>query len=180
MGAANPHDLAHGKAPLRRYGRYWHEPPRTAGSQGAPGTAGASYQRYAATPNGVSPLVFPGHKCAPDTVVKDHLGTSGKWCTPDSAADIKAMKDKRHQSQSHPRGVNVIRQRQSMAKGSCLVFAYGSTVLELREAQKYSQCPFKIIAPSIWNRSPMRNWNSIGAKRWLWWSTASPGFLPNS
>ncbi|NLO11125.1 MAG: 2-oxoacid:acceptor oxidoreductase subunit alpha [Candidatus Cloacimonetes bacterium] len=114
-----------------------------------PGTAGASYQRYAATPNGVSPLVFPGHKCAPDTVVKwttlEHLENGVRS---DSAADIKAMKDKRGiKAKAIQEACKRYQTTAEYGEGELLVFAYGSTVLELREAQKYSQRPFKIIAP---------------------------------
>lgn len=106
------------------------------------------YKRYAITESGVSPLKFPG--CANSTdadVIKwnshEHLESGVRT---DAAEQIVAMKNKRKlKAQSLSLATKRYQRIASYGEGTTLVFAYGSTALELREAMKYH--PFKLIVP---------------------------------
>lgn len=121
------------------------------------GESGSSYQRYQITDNGVSPLCFPGSQNSPDTVIKwsthEHLESGLRT---DKAADIVAMKDKRYQKTEHVKSAcDKFETIAEYGEGDIIVFAYGSTVLELREALKFSPKPFKIVAPVYLEPFPM-------------------------
>lgn len=113
------------------------------------GTPGADYNRYAITENGISPLFHPGSAVAPDSVVKwtthEHLESGLRT---DAAQDIVAMKDKRNRKARAVR--QAVERFETVAEygaGDNIVFAYGSTVLELREAAKHCSFPLRIVAP---------------------------------
>lgn len=107
---------------------------------------GEDYQRYAITESGVSPLAFPG----------DQPGAVCKWNSnehqpfglrTDKAAEIVAMKEKRFRKGQFLSAATQAYQRVAeYGEGENLVFAYGSTVLELREALKHCLVPCKIIS----------------------------------
>jgi len=103
------------------------------------------YQRYQITQDGVSPLRSFD---TGDTMIKwsshEHLPSGIRT---DQASSIKQMKEKR------------LRKELAMYEATkrCLrveifgnigtpVFSYGSSVMELREAQKYCKTPFRIIS----------------------------------
>ncbi|HNQ44487.1 MAG TPA: 2-oxoacid:acceptor oxidoreductase subunit alpha, partial [Candidatus Cloacimonadota bacterium] len=118
-------------------------------SNHAPQEASQSiYQRYEITDSGVSPLKFPGSgNCTEDEVIKwnsnEHLEAGWRTDTPE---DIIAMKDKRQRKAALIRELSQAHQRVAeYGEGEIPVFAYGSTVMELREAMKY--IPFKLVAP---------------------------------
>ncbi|MDZ4181658.1 MAG: hypothetical protein U1B83_02185, partial [Candidatus Cloacimonadaceae bacterium] len=105
------------------------------------------YQRYAITEDGVSPLQFPGD--CPGSMVKwnshEHLESGLRT---DLADQMVVMKDKRNRKSATLEQATRKYQRTAVyGSGENLVFAYGSTVMELREALKYTKSGFKIIAP---------------------------------
>jgi len=106
------------------------------------------YQRYCLTDSGVSPLMFPGSEhCKADDVIKwnsnEHLPSGVRT---DVAEQIVAMKDKRNRKAEALARASKKYSRVAMyGEGEQLVFAYGSTALELREALKYTT--FKLIVP---------------------------------
>lgn len=108
-----------------------------------------AYQRYAITESGISPLLFPGSdKHGEDTVIKwnshEHLPSGLRT---DSAASMVSMKDKRSRKGNALLLATQRYQRMAVyGETGTPVYAYGSTVLELREAQKYCRVPFRIIA----------------------------------
>ena len=113
------------------------------------GIPGKDYKRYQDNLKGVSPLLFPGSQFAPETVIKwsthEHLESGLRT---DKADEIVLMKDKR---QKKAAGISYACSKfQTFAEygeGERLIFAYGSTVLELREALKFSALAFRIVAP---------------------------------
>lgn len=113
------------------------------------GEPGPEYKRYRITEDGVSPLCFPGSSLAPNSVIKysTHEHQEMGYRT-DKAPIITAMKEKRARKAA---GIKASCAGYPMVseygEGELLIFAYGSTVLELREAQKYCSVPFKIVAP---------------------------------
>jgi len=106
------------------------------------------YQRYAFTDSGVSALKFPGaDNCSDDDVIKwnsnEHLESGVRT---DEASAIVAMRDKRKRKYATITAATRKYQRvASYGSGASIVFAYGSTALELREAQKYH--PFTLVVP---------------------------------
>ena len=106
------------------------------------------YQRYAIKPKGISALKFPGHEhCSEDDVIKwnsnEHLESGVRT---DAAEEIVAMKDKRNRKAETLTAATKRYQRvATYGEGETLVFAYGSTALELREAMKYHS--FKLVVP---------------------------------
>ncbi len=107
------------------------------------------YERYAVTDEGISPLLFPGSDFVDeDTVIKwnshEHLPSGLRT---DKAEPMIGMKDKRARKGSALNEATKHYQRIAIYGNSGTpVFAYGSSVLELREAQKYCSKPFVIIA----------------------------------
>ncbi len=106
------------------------------------------YERYAITPSGVSPLSFPSSDVSPDKVIKwnshEHLASGLRT---DKADAMVAMKEKRlrktetlHQALKRYDRVHIY------GEEGIPIFAYGSAVMELLEAQKYCRKPFRIIA----------------------------------
>lgn len=115
----------------------------------AQGASSGDYRRYAITTDGISPLLHPGSESAPDSVIKwtthEHLESGLRT---DTAADIVAMKDKRNRKhEAVTKAVNRYQRVAVYGSGENLVFAYGSTVLELREAAKHCEIPLCIVAP---------------------------------
>ncbi len=113
------------------------------------GVATQNYKRYTITPGGISPLLFPGSESAPESVVKwsthEHLESGVRT---DAAKDIVAMKDKRnHKRNAVQKATQRYQQVAYYGEGMPVVFAYGATVLELREAAKHCEVPFRIVAP---------------------------------
>jgi len=111
--------------------------------------SGSEYKRYQITPSGVSPLLFPGSENSPNTVIKwsthEHLESGLRT---DKAREICIMKEKRaKKAEFIGKACGQFEMVAVYGAGENVVFAYGSTVLELREALKYSQTPFKIVAP---------------------------------
>ena len=111
-------------------------------------TLATTYQRYQLTASGVSPLRHPGREnCSDADVIKwnshEHLESGLRT---DGAEAIVEMKDKRNRKAVT---VDNATQRYNRVNeygaGDRLVFAYGSTALELREAMKYLD--FKLIVP---------------------------------
>lgn len=106
------------------------------------------YQRYAVTDSGVSPLKFPGTEHADeDDVIKwnshEHLESGVRT---DAAEAMVAMKDKRLRKAETVKSATKKYQRVAVyGAGESLVFAYGSTALELREAMQHH--PFKLVVP---------------------------------
>lgn len=103
------------------------------------------YQRYHLTEDGVSPFAALGMD---DQVIKwsshEHLESGIRT---DKAADIVAMKDKRKRKCSAMYEATKRYSRVAVyGESGVPVFAYGSTVLELREAQKHCPTPFRIIS----------------------------------
>lgn len=122
------------------------EVPYAEASKGKPGK---DYTRYELTENGVSPLLFPGAEdIDDDTVIKwnshEHLPSGLRT---DSAEAMVAMKDKRNRKSL---ALADATQRYGRIKVygnlGTPVFAYGSSVMELREAQKHCSKPFIIVA----------------------------------
>lgn len=123
------------------------------------------YQRYALTESGVSPLAFPG----------DQPGAVCKWNSnehqafglrTDKAAEIVAMKDKRQRKgQFLSQATQAYQRVAEYGEGENLVFAYGSTVLELREALKHCSVPCKIIAPIYLEPFPIQELLPYRAKQ---------------
>ncbi len=113
------------------------------------GEASAEYQRYKLTPNGVSPLLFPGSDNVSDaTVIKwnshEHLPSGLRT---DKAEPMVAMKDKRNRkSDALAVATGLYRRIEIYGGEGTPVFAYGSAVLELREAQKHCAKQFTIVA----------------------------------
>lgn len=102
------------------------------------------YKRYQITDDGVSPLLFPPS----DQVIKwnSHEHEESGLRT-DQAAAVKAMKDKRQRKE--PALLEACKKYQRVAKygsGEKLIFAYGSTVLELREALKSFPDEYTVVA----------------------------------
>jgi len=103
------------------------------------------YQRYEITETGVSPLLFPGNE---DTVIKwnshEHLPSGLRT---DKAEAMVSMKDKRNRkSQQLALATQRYNRVQKYGNSGMAVFAYGSAVLELREALKHCPIPFTIVA----------------------------------
>jgi 2-oxoglutarate ferredoxin oxidoreductase subunit alpha len=113
------------------------------------GEASAEYQRYEPSLNGVSPLLFPGSDNVSDaTVIKwnshEHLPSGLRT---DKAEPIVAMKDKRNRkSDALAVATGFYRRIEIYGGEGTPVFAYGSAVLELREAQKHCAKQFTIVA----------------------------------
>jgi 2-oxoglutarate ferredoxin oxidoreductase subunit alpha len=113
-----------------------------------PQKADVGYQRYLITESGVSPLAFPGSNSADeDAVIKynsnEHLQSGVRT---DSAEDIIKMKDKRNRKLKAIEEASKKYQRVAIyGSGKSVVFAYGSTALELREALKYHD--FQLVVP---------------------------------
>ena len=113
------------------------------------GQPGSAYKRYSDTESGVSPLLFPGSQSSPEAVIKwsthEHLESGLRT---DKADEIVYMKDKR---QKKAAGIEAACSRyqtfSEYGDGETIIFAYGSTVLELREAMKYCPESFRIVAP---------------------------------
>lgn len=110
--------------------------------------ANAEYQRYLITKCGVSPLAFPGVESSEDNAVikwnsNEH---SENGFRTDVAQNIVKMKDKRNRKLQTIYDATQKYQRVSIyGSGKNIVFAYGSTALELREAQKYHE--FQLVVP---------------------------------
>lgn len=108
-----------------------------------------NYARYAHTNNGVSPLKHPGAgNVADECVIKwnshEHLPSGLRT---DKAEDIVAMKSKRNLKTSYLYKSTQRYNRVSVyGESGPIVFAYGSTVLELREARKHCPTDFRIIS----------------------------------
>lgn len=106
------------------------------------------YDRYRITESGISPLKFPGEgNCSADDVIKwntnEHLESGVRT---DDAESIKRMKEKRMRKQEVINRLSRNNQRANVyGSGSTIVFAYGSTALELREAQKFHS--FTLVVP---------------------------------
>ncbi|MDI3503808.1 MAG: 2-oxoglutarate/2-oxoacid ferredoxin oxidoreductase subunit alpha [Candidatus Cloacimonadota bacterium] len=106
------------------------------------------YQRYEITESGISPLKFPGtQNCAEDDVIKwnsnEHLESGVRT---DEAPAIVAMRDKRKRKYETIAKATSRYQRVAIyGSGQSVVFAYGSTAMELREAQKYHA--FTLVVP---------------------------------
>lgn len=106
------------------------------------------YQRYSITESGISPLRYPGaDNCDEDDVIKwnsnEHLESGVRT---DEASAIVAMRDKRNRKYELIAGATKRYQRVAKyGQGETIVFAYGSTALELREAQKH--LPFLLVVP---------------------------------
>jgi 2-oxoglutarate/2-oxoacid ferredoxin oxidoreductase subunit alpha len=106
------------------------------------------YKRYAITDSGVSPLKFPGaDNCDEDDVIKwnshEHQESGVRT---DAAEAMVMMKDKRQRKADTVKAATGKYQRiATYGEGDCLVFAYGSTALELREAMNHH--PFKLVVP---------------------------------
>ncbi len=121
------------------------EPVLPASDEHSPQTDQANYLRYEFSADGVSPLAALGQD---DKVIKwtshEHLESGIRT---DKAADIVAMKDKRNRKYTSMYAATERYPRIAVYgdKGTP-VFAYGSTVLELREAQKHCPVPFHIVS----------------------------------
>lgn len=104
------------------------------------------YQRYAIHPDsGVSALQFPPSAEMIKWNSHEHL-TNG--LRTDKAADMKAMKEKRHRKYQEVNAFTSGFQRVAIyGDGEKIVFAYGSTAQEIREAMKYIDIPLKLIVP---------------------------------
>lgn len=106
------------------------------------------YERYAFSPSGISPLKFPGQEhCSEEDVIKwnsnEHIESGIRT---DDAKEIVQMRDKRNRKAAAIEAATQKYERvATYGEGDCLVFAYGSTALELREAMHYY--PFKLIVP---------------------------------
>lgn len=103
------------------------------------------YQRYLNTENGVSPLLPLGKG---EAIIKwsshEHLEFGIRT---DKAAEIVAMKDKRNRKYDAMYQATKRYSRIAVyGDRGTPVFAYGSTVLELREAQKHCATAFRIIS----------------------------------
>ena len=106
------------------------------------------YQRYAITESGISPLKFPGaDHCDEEDIIKwnsnEHVENGERT---DLASKIVAMRDKRNRK--YETIAEATKKYQRIARygnGETIVFAYGSTALELREVQKY--LPFQLVVP---------------------------------
>jgi len=111
-------------------------------------SADDKYLRYKITESGVSPLRFPGKdNCSEDDVIKwntnEHVESGVRT---DDAEAVKRMKEKRLRKLNT---INELSQRYERVmvygSGKPIVFAYGSTALELREAMKYID--FTLVVP---------------------------------
>lgn len=114
------------------------------------------YHRYAFAEDGVSPMKFPGegNAQAEDVIKWNSNEHTEDGVRADESHEIIAMKDKRKAKQKLINQLSKSYQRVAeYGEGELLVFAYGSTVLELREAQKYLD--FKIVAPIYLDPFPM-------------------------
>jgi 2-oxoglutarate ferredoxin oxidoreductase subunit alpha len=114
------------------------------------------YERYAITESGISPMRFPGRG------IRDMIKWSSHEHLPnglrtDNARAISEMKDKRHSKQKQlEEMVNGFQTVAEYGEGEFLVFAYGSTVLELREAMKHCSIHYKIVAPIYLEPFPLQ------------------------
>ncbi|MDD4309178.1 MAG: 2-oxoacid:acceptor oxidoreductase family protein [Candidatus Cloacimonetes bacterium] len=108
-----------------------------------------TYNRYEFTDNGVSPLRFPGSDFGDDSLMikwNSHEHHPSGLRT-DSSESIKAMKDKRNLKSRGLQEATKNYQRIAVYGDSGpVVYAYGSTVLELREAAKHCSYKFRIVA----------------------------------
>ena len=108
-----------------------------------------SYARYAITDKGVSPLLFPGaDNVSEDTIIKwnsnEHVPSGLRT---DAAENIIIMKDKRNRKTDAMYEASKRYQRISIyGDQGPLVFAYGSTTMELLEAQKHCKDKFRIVS----------------------------------
>lgn len=103
------------------------------------------YERYEITDDGISPLLFPPS----DSVIKwnshEHLPSGLRT---DKSQPITDMKAKRASKIiTAKQAVKKYQQIAEYGEGENIVFAYGSTVLELREAARHTSKPLHIIAP---------------------------------
>lgn len=106
------------------------------------------YNRYELTLSGISPLKYPGSdNCGDEDVIKwnsnEHMPSGVRT---DQEEPIMQMKEKRLRKQE---AINRLSKKftrvHHYGSGNHLVFAYGSTALELREAQKYHD--FELVVP---------------------------------
>jgi 2-oxoglutarate ferredoxin oxidoreductase subunit alpha len=106
------------------------------------------YWRYRINQSGVSALKFPGSdNCSEDDVIKwnsnEHLESGVRTDDPEC---IINMKEKRMRKSDTIYKLSKANKRvEIFGSGNILVFAYGSTALELREALKYYN--FTLIVP---------------------------------
>lgn len=124
----------------------------------------AQYQRYQITESGVSPLCFPGSDLSPEAVIKwhthEHIESGVRT---DKADEIMLMKEKRARKyQTIQAACSKYQMYEEYGNGETLVFAYGSTVLELKEALKYTQKSYKIVAPIYLEPFPQELVNRYG------------------
>ncbi|HNX37003.1 MAG TPA: 2-oxoacid:acceptor oxidoreductase family protein [Candidatus Cloacimonadota bacterium] len=102
------------------------------------------YDRYALTPDGVSPMLFPPSDATIKWNSHEHLPSGLRT---DKAADIITMKDKRALKQP---GIEEATKRHirvnTYGSGDKLIFSYGSTTLELREALKLLPPEYKLVS----------------------------------
>jgi 2-oxoglutarate ferredoxin oxidoreductase subunit alpha len=108
----------------------------------------SSYERYSITDSGVSPLAFPGSDSASDDVLikwnsNEHIPSGLRT---DKAEAIVNMKDKRSRKTAALHEATKRYSRIAIyGDNGPLVFAYGSTVMELLEAKKHVKIEYRII-----------------------------------
>ena len=103
------------------------------------------YHRYEITESGVSPLLFPPSEAVIKWNSHEHLSSGIRT---DLSTDIVAMKDKRNRKDIGIKAsINEFQTWAVYGEGAVVVIAYGSTVLELREAAKHVAFPITILAP---------------------------------
>lgn len=102
------------------------------------------YNRYQITANGVSPLLFPPSRQVIKWNSHEHLESGVRT---DQAKAVASMKDKRQIKCAHLfQATKKYRRITTYGNGMKLIFAYGSTVLELREALKHLPDEYTLIA----------------------------------
>lgn len=109
------------------------------------GTDSPNYNRYARTDSGISPMLFPPAEATIKWNSHEHLESGLRT---DKATDMTAQKEKRQRKlDSLLAATNRYSRVSTYGRGDKLIFAYGSTVLELREALKHLPDEYRIIAP---------------------------------
>ncbi len=120
------------------------------------------YDRYHISDDGVSPLAFPPSENVIKWNSHEHLESGLRT---DKADAMVAMKDKRYlKYETARKAVKKYRQFEQYGDGDIIVFAYGSTVMELREAAKNLAVSLKIVAPVYLEPFPAEELQSFYGK----------------
>lgn len=103
------------------------------------------YQRYALSESGISPLAFPPSEQVIKWNSHEHLASGLRTDRADKMIEMKDKRDRKNQYLKN--AVKKYNLFNVYGEGERLVFAYGSTALEIREAMKHLDLEIKLIVP---------------------------------